>query len=518
MTDRPDKTDAEGPVPSATIVIEAFGGIRPMAAKLDIPVTTVQGWKERDSIPRRRWAEIRQAAAAQGLDLDALSGSGEPIALPPPAGDMASEAASAASSEAEAAETDSLAPLDDRPWAGSVPEDEAVAEQAPPEANEAIATAQPSATAEAAPMRPTASPPSRARRGMGLWPWLALAVLGGAVAVTWDLWWPMVGREAEVAMAPSPDISGATKEEAAPAKQVPAETAAPEAPAASAPGPSGDADLRALEAEIAGLKDAVSGLQGGGADGAAAERIAALEKQVQALTDSLKSRFAALEGGADAKGLESALAELRAENARLATLTETLGENVKALEGRLVAAERRTGAQETTMLAVGQLRAALARGTAFAEELRVLETVSSEDEAVAEAVAKLWPHAFAGVETEAALRARFEQLAPRVLSAEQATAGDWTGRLLAKLSDVVTVRRIGGEVEGEGSDAVLARTEARLQGGDLAGAVEAMGALQGAAAEAAQPWLAAARARLAADSALTALENKAMADSAAAAN
>jgi hypothetical protein len=68
MTDRPDRTDAEGPVPSATIVIEAFGGIRPMAAKLDIPVTTVQGWKERDSIPKRRWASIRRVAAERGAD------------------------------------------------------------------------------------------------------------------------------------------------------------------------------------------------------------------------------------------------------------------------------------------------------------------------------------------------------------------------------------------------------------------------------------------------------------------
>ena len=28
-------------------IIKAFGGIRPMASKLDVPVSTVQGWKQR---------------------------------------------------------------------------------------------------------------------------------------------------------------------------------------------------------------------------------------------------------------------------------------------------------------------------------------------------------------------------------------------------------------------------------------------------------------------------------------
>ena len=40
-------------------VIEAFGGIRPMAKKLGVAVTTVQGWKERNAIPIRRLDELR---------------------------------------------------------------------------------------------------------------------------------------------------------------------------------------------------------------------------------------------------------------------------------------------------------------------------------------------------------------------------------------------------------------------------------------------------------------------------
>lgn len=51
-------------------IIEAFGGLRPMAGKLKVAVSTVQGWKERDSIPSARHAEILSAAKANNITLD----------------------------------------------------------------------------------------------------------------------------------------------------------------------------------------------------------------------------------------------------------------------------------------------------------------------------------------------------------------------------------------------------------------------------------------------------------------
>ncbi|HRQ83255.1 MAG TPA: hypothetical protein PKZ97_19240, partial [Azospirillaceae bacterium] len=58
VPDAPPETNAAA-VPAAANpaverVIERFGGIRPMAAKLDAPVTTVQGWKKRGAIPPAR--------------------------------------------------------------------------------------------------------------------------------------------------------------------------------------------------------------------------------------------------------------------------------------------------------------------------------------------------------------------------------------------------------------------------------------------------------------------------------
>lgn len=51
-------------------VIQRFGGVRPMASKLEIPVTTVQGWKRRGAIPTTRGDDLRAAARSHGIPLD----------------------------------------------------------------------------------------------------------------------------------------------------------------------------------------------------------------------------------------------------------------------------------------------------------------------------------------------------------------------------------------------------------------------------------------------------------------
>jgi hypothetical protein len=55
----------------------------------------------------------------------------------------------------------------------------------------------------------------------------------------------------------------------------------------------------------------------------------------------------------------------------------------------------------------------------------------------------------------------------------------------------------------------VARAEAALEQGNLAAAVAELEGLEGAAADAAAPWLAEARARLAAQAALAALQDRA---------
>lgn len=59
----------EGALKNASVIIERFGGIRPMAAKVGAPVTTVQGWKKRDVIPGTRRDDVLKAANENSIDL-----------------------------------------------------------------------------------------------------------------------------------------------------------------------------------------------------------------------------------------------------------------------------------------------------------------------------------------------------------------------------------------------------------------------------------------------------------------
>lgn len=67
---------------SADTVIEKFGGIRPLASKLGIAFTTVQGWKKRNSIPDRHWKRIYKLAQDEGIDIK--GGGAAPASKPAP--------------------------------------------------------------------------------------------------------------------------------------------------------------------------------------------------------------------------------------------------------------------------------------------------------------------------------------------------------------------------------------------------------------------------------------------------
>ena len=60
------------PIENAEKIIEMFGGIRPMANKMGVPVTTVQGWKKRNVIPGNRRDQVMQAAKTNNIDLSDL--------------------------------------------------------------------------------------------------------------------------------------------------------------------------------------------------------------------------------------------------------------------------------------------------------------------------------------------------------------------------------------------------------------------------------------------------------------
>jgi hypothetical protein len=68
-------TDASNqPIEKAEKVIELFGGIRPMATKMSVAVTTVQGWKKRNVIPANRRNDVIKAAQENNIDISSFVG------------------------------------------------------------------------------------------------------------------------------------------------------------------------------------------------------------------------------------------------------------------------------------------------------------------------------------------------------------------------------------------------------------------------------------------------------------
>tara|TARA_B100001989_G_scaffold252206_1_gene233500 strand:- start:1803 stop:3551 length:1749 start_codon:yes stop_codon:yes gene_type:complete len=63
---------ANQPLEHAEEIIERFGGIRPMASKIDVAVTTIQGWKKRGVIPANRKNNIISSAQEHDIDLSDL--------------------------------------------------------------------------------------------------------------------------------------------------------------------------------------------------------------------------------------------------------------------------------------------------------------------------------------------------------------------------------------------------------------------------------------------------------------
>lgn len=545
-------------------IVERFGGIRPMAHKLDTPVTTVQGWKKRGAIPLARHADLRAAAAKHRIklddaDLDAATPSEdrptdasaasaiipadsapvvEPVPTSAPAASPAdtipgadtpaadTPAGSTTGSATELQSSDALIPpatpigatdsLADTPKSDAEKAEEA--KDAPnkdsglksdaPKSDEPKTTTgswTPSGTsgsagysrsADAEPARPTIAPtPSyidEPRSGGGFATALSVvALLVGAAALSEPWWGPALPGW------PSTSASSTASTAAAPADP-------------------------ALKAQIQQLADRVNKLEqrpaaaangGNGPDvSALTQRIDALEKRPTASADAgdarkeLADRIAALEQKVSAvSGNSQAAQELRSEVDQLKQQVNSVSQTVSERQDAAATAQ-------ALVLAAGQLRASLSGGQPFQQDLQAVRALNISDSGVTQPLDAVAPYAAKGIPTRAQLTDRFQPLAGEIVRADIRGEGNsWIDTAVGKLSTLVTVRQEGGGVVGTTANAIVARAEAALNEGNLAKAVEELSALQGPAAQAAAPWLADAKARLAADQAARQLNDRAIA-------
>jgi hypothetical protein len=211
------------------------------------------------------------------------------------------------------------------------------------------------------------------------------------------------------------------------------------------------------------------------------------------------------EGEATVAKREAELRELEGRSERLKGLVDGLGARLDNLE-KTTGAGVAEGRAETVVLAVGQLREALKSSAPFVNELQALRAVAVDGLGVADALQLLRPHAGKGIPTLEELRARFERVASDIARASMKLEGEgWMARVVNRLMALVTIRRAADEADLDGAEGAVARAETSLKRGDLETSIAEVGTLDGAAAETAAPWLAAARARLAAEQAMAKL-------------
>jgi len=469
---------------AAAPLIARFGGIRPMAHKLGVPVSTVQGWKQRGSIPLARLDELRAAAQAHDIALD----------------------------EAELA---------------AAPEAPASAPEPPPRAAD---TPPPTSSPPAAP----AAPPRRGGGGAVVLALLALVVaLGAGGLVLYDDWRrcgagvdigpdPRIGaledRVDDLAARPVPPTAPDERIDDALAALSARLEAVEQRPTADT-GELGDLGERLtalegavwdVERNVEALATALAGLPPpadlaplGAALDSLAQRGDALDAAMVALNDQVAALVASSQDASAAatQGLAATGAEIAALRAELDAVAATAG-RADAGSARAVALS----------VAARQLAAAVDAGTAFTAERDALSALASDDAAILEPLAELAPAAASGIVPFHMLKARFPAAARAVVqAAREDDDADWLDRAMSRATEVVALRRVDPALEGDFPVAIVARAEGHLDAGDLAAAADEMARLTGPAADAAAGWLADARARLAALQALAAIERRALA-------
>lgn len=235
--------------------------------------------------------------------------------------------------------------------------------------------------------------------------------------------------------------------------------------------------------------------------------------ELQRKLEALESRPAAPE--ADTSALKSEIVALRAG---MQSLDQAIAGQKASVEKAAAAANASTTGEQKALAAArgsavigiaARISAGLTAGQPFATDLGLLTPLAQGDAKLGELIATLQPLSAKGVASRASLAASFPAMAKAALADDLADDSFWQ-RLLGKLKGLVSLRRIGTDVQGDSVEAKLARAEAAIDAGNLPTAVELVKSLPPQTSRATADWLARAEAHLAAQQAVDRLAAQAV--------
>jgi hypothetical protein len=437
---------------NASDIIDRFGGIRPMSTKTGIPVTTIQGWKQRNAIPANRRNELIDAANQHGIMLGRL--------LIDIAGEKIEEI--------------------------SIQEEKEIQKE----------------KIEASKLDPELRPASNSATLIAAGALILVAALGGtilAVAPKFSLVTEQDNRikqlEQQIAAMQSAKNTVLEEEQAAQIKatidNLEGKVGALADQAKSVAGVVDDLKTGTITQRLAKIEGRVGGLL----DQKSAFSLQSVVGKFQNLQSTpegqgqiqgLMSTFtSATEKITETEDISSTFAKLKETNPHVAeTFKDVAPEDMKAA---------------VMLLGMTQLRESLARDNAsFDQDLQILKsTVDKDNVELLAAIDRLAPRAKMGILTPSGLSKELRGLTGEIVSASL-TGQDISveDRALARFSDVIKVEKNGQQISGTQTQITIAAAQKKLDAGDVEGAVALLRQIQGPAAEKTKPILESAQATM----------------------
>jgi hypothetical protein len=271
-------------------------------------------------------------------------------------------------------------------------------------------------------------------------------------------------------------------------------------------------DLAALRQETEALRTQMAALSGRLQDVGTGE-LAVMPEQIDQRLNTLAS---------EREQLAQQVASLNEQITRLNEQVMNLNEQVTNLNGQVtgldeqtrnLSQEIETGSRAAAVaLGLSRLSETIGTSRAYREELDAVKNTAGQAVLDEETLQPLEANAGTGVPTFTDLYRRFPEMADAVVQADgKRDDKGFLQTAVNRLRSLVSVRPTGeAALEKGGAAAALERARLRLEVGDLAGAIDALGNLEGAAASAAGWWLDAARSRLAVQRAMERMQIRAL--------
>jgi hypothetical protein len=492
-----------GALANASDIIERFGGIRPMAGKMAVPVTTVQGWKKRNVIPENRREDVIRAAKLHNIEIADLveKGGANQNVLPASASSAAPYVPHARDEDSFASEMQH-ADVDDSepPSIASVHEARAHAASRPNREDIAIQIAEAEGRA--------------VRRSVTVTVLLLLATSAMAVGVLWPYNQKLDGTAARVTTIEGRVSShdkrlglleqGRTAVTAVLPEEVTSQIGALKDQLTAVQGAMSQVqsaagfDAAPLMARIDALESKVAG-------SAASDGLALLADRMTQWKDSQDGRQ--ILAGA-ARSLQAVLAGNPSNpDAALATAQQQSDALGQALKG-VAAGDLKSAA---TLIALTQLGASVDNTSPFDEDLKLIQAIAGDrvDAELKTAIDALTPVSQQGVFNQTSLKDQLANIGPQIVEASL-KGNDVTlkEKTLARLNELVQVHKSGELLNGTDVQSKVARAQKNLEDGDIAKAVAELQTLDGNAATTAKSFIDSANATIMARQAATLIISK----------